>query len=57
MDTEKLVQHVERFDLEGIVAPTASLADVIRSKRAANRTKDVAALPVLEELARRLGRG
>jgi hypothetical protein len=38
-----------------VVAPTAGLLDIIRSKTAANRPKDQASLPVLEELARKLG--
>ena len=42
-------------DLDGVVAPTAALLDIIRSKTAANRPKDQASLPVLEELARKLG--
>lgn len=52
---DDLARHVARFDLDGIVAPTASLVDIIRSKAAANRPKDQAALPVLGELARKLG--
>jgi len=32
------------------VVPVASLEDVIRSKRAAGRAKDAAALPTLETL-------
>jgi hypothetical protein len=50
-----LAAHVARFDLDGIVAPTAGLLDIIRSKTAANRPKDQSSLPVLEELARKLG--
>jgi hypothetical protein len=50
-----LVAHVARFDLDGIVAPAAGLLDIIRSKTAANRPKDQATLPILEELARKLG--
>jgi hypothetical protein len=52
---DDLVAHVARFDLDGIVAPTAGLLDIIRSKRAANRPKDQSSLPVLDELARKLG--
>jgi hypothetical protein len=44
-----------RFDLDGIVAPTASLMEIIRSKAAANRPTDQATLPILEALARKLG--
>lgn len=40
----------------GLVVPVASLADVIRSKQAANRPKDQRVLPVLREiLAARYG--
>jgi hypothetical protein len=42
---------------DGVVVQVASLADVIRSKRAANRPKDVAALPYLEALAEEISRG
>lgn len=35
---------------DGLVIRVASLDDVIASKRAANRPKDVAALPYLESL-------
>ena len=52
---DDLVVNVARFDLEGVVAPTAALPDVIRSKTAANRPKDQETLPVLMELARKLG--
>ena len=47
---EDLLRHVERNDLDGLVVPVASLEDVIRSKRAAGRAKDAAALPTLETL-------
>ena len=52
---DDLVNRVARFDLDGIVAPAAALLDIIRSKAAANRPKDRASLPVLEELARKSG--
>ena len=39
-------------DVDGVAISTASLEDVIRSKRAADRPKDRAALPVLEEVLR-----
>lgn len=40
----------------GVVVPIASLADVVRSKQAANRPKDQRVLPVLREiLASRFG--
>jgi hypothetical protein len=37
-------------DVLGVVVPVASLADVIRSKQAANRPKDQRVLPVLREI-------
>jgi hypothetical protein len=52
---EDLAVHVARFDLDGVVAPAAALLDIIRSKTAANRPKDQSSLPVLAELARKLG--
>jgi hypothetical protein len=53
---DDLVSREERFDLGGVIAPTASLDDIIRSKEAANRPKDREALPLLRELARQLER-
>lgn len=38
------------FDLGGLHVPTASLADLIRSKEAAGRRKDLEALPTLRAL-------
>jgi len=52
---DELSAHAATFDLDGVAAPTAALLDIIRSKTAANRPKDQASLPVLEELARKLG--
>ena len=52
---DDLASRADRFDLNGVIAPTAALLDVIRSKTAANRPKDQASLPLLEELARKLG--
>jgi hypothetical protein len=40
----------------GLLVPVASLDDVIASKRAAGRPKDLAALPVLQQTRRRLQR-
>jgi hypothetical protein len=42
----------EAIDLAafGLLIPTASLADIIRSKQAANRLKDQRTLPVLREI-------
>jgi hypothetical protein len=38
--------------INGVDAVTADLNDVIRSKQAAGRPKDIATLPTLEEFAR-----
>ena len=45
-----LVRESEEVDVMGVVVPVASLADVIRSKQAANRPKDQRVLPVLREI-------
>src|SRR5438034_5823019 len=50
---DDLLQGAERYDLEGLVVPVASLPDVIRSKKAADRPQDHAALDTLQELLRR----
>ena len=52
---DDLIVHVARFDIDGVVAPTAALLDIIRSKSAANRPKDQESLPTLEEISRKLG--
>ena len=49
-----LAQNADVIDLGGLEVPVASLDDIIRSKTAANRPKDLAALPVLRELARQI---
>ena len=43
-------EHAVSYDLDGLIVPVASLADIIRSKRAAGRPKDLAVLPILEAL-------
>lgn len=49
---DDLIGRAVAIDLgDGVETKVASLADVIESKRAAGRTKDVAALPHLEALA------
>lgn len=49
-----LVRDAVEVEAFGLVIPIASLADVIRSKQAANRPKDQRVLPTLREvLARR----
>jgi hypothetical protein len=47
---EDLVRHAVRIDLAPIIVPVASLEDVIRSKRAAGRVKDLQQIPTLEIL-------
>lgn len=54
---DELVEHAEAMDAGGVHVTVASLADVIRSKAAANRPKDHETLPALralqDEIARR----
>jgi hypothetical protein len=45
-----LAQDAEETAILEVVVPVASLADVIRSKQAANRPKDQRVLPVLREI-------
>lgn len=45
-----LVRESVELDVLGVLVPIASLADVIRSKQAANRPKDQRVLPVLREI-------
>jgi hypothetical protein len=45
-----LAQDAKEQPFFGVVVPIASLADVIRSKQAANRPKDQRVLPVLREI-------
>jgi hypothetical protein len=47
---DDLARDIEQYDLDGMLVPVASLESVIRSKRAAGRAKDRAALPTLETL-------
>jgi hypothetical protein len=47
---EDLLRHRVVFDLSGVRVPTASLDDVIRSKEAAGRRKDLEQLPTLRLL-------
>ncbi len=54
---EDLFLRAEHYDLGGLVVPVAALADVIRSKQAANRPKDQAALPTLRSLLAHRRRG
>jgi hypothetical protein len=56
---EDLVRRASEIAIDGTVVPVASLADIIRSKEAANRPKDRATLPILyalqDEIAKRDG--
>jgi hypothetical protein len=47
---DALAEHAVAYDLDGLVVPVASLDDIIASKRAADRPKDRAVLPILEAL-------
>jgi hypothetical protein len=47
---DDLRRHAVTYDLDGLLVPVASIEDIVRSKRAANRAKDRAALPELEAL-------
>jgi hypothetical protein len=49
-----LARAAEAMDIDGQTVLVASLDDIIRSKRAVDRDKDRLALPVLEEIRRRL---
>ena len=51
---ERLAAGAVAYDLDGVVVLVASLADVIRSKEAANRPRDRAALPILYALLEEL---
>lgn len=57
---DDLVQRASEVALDEIIVRVASLADIIRSKEAANRPKDRATLPILyalqDEIAKRHGR-
>jgi hypothetical protein len=52
-----LIREAVTYDVDGIAVRAASLADVIRSKEAAGRERDRAALPTLRLLLERLERG
>jgi len=53
---DDLVRRAAFIVVSGVAAPVAALDDIIRSKAAAGRPKDVVALPKLEELAEALRR-
>lgn len=49
----ELERSAKQYDIEGLIVPVASLADIIRSKESANREKDWQALPTLRILLKR----
>lgn len=51
-----LASQAESYDVLGVRVQVATLADIIRSKQAAGRNKDLQALPTLRMLERRLQR-
>ena len=55
-DYDALEANSEQFELAGCVVKVAALADIIRSKEAANRPKDHATLPILRALAEEIRR-
>lgn len=55
-DYDALVRASVRYDIAGCEVRVASLADIIRSKEAADRPKDRATLPLLHALAEEIAR-
>ena len=53
---EDLAVRAEAFDIDGVPVRVAALRDIIRSKEAANRLKDQAALPHLYALEDEIAR-
>ncbi|MEY2470644.1 MAG: hypothetical protein QOF21_3342 [Actinomycetota bacterium] len=53
---DDLSENADPVDIEGEQVLVASIADIIRSKRAANRDKDHLALPILERMQAELDR-
>jgi hypothetical protein len=49
-----LSEHASVVEIAAVDVPVASLEDVVTSKRAAGRPKDIVALPSLEARLRRL---
>jgi hypothetical protein len=47
---DDLVRDAIDYDIDGTAIQVASLADIVRSKQAANRPKDQRVLPVLREI-------
>jgi hypothetical protein len=54
---EALRRNAERFDIDGVAVLVASIEDLIAMKRAAGRTKDLAAVEELELIRRLRARG
>ncbi|HKX74207.1 MAG TPA: hypothetical protein VJR05_02360 [Acidimicrobiia bacterium] len=54
-DYEALVAGSIEFELAGCRVKVAALSDIIRSKEAANRPKDLITLPILRALAEEIG--
>ena len=50
---EDIRRAAVQYELEGLLVPVASLADIIRSKESADREKDRVALPTLRALLER----
>ena len=55
-DYDELLEQSETFDISGYRVRVASLADIIRSKEAADRPKDRATLPILRALQEEIAR-
>lgn len=47
---ETFAEGAVSYDIDGLIIPVASLENIITSKRAAGRPKDLAVLPILEAL-------
>ena len=47
---ETFAEDAVSYDIDGLIVPVASLENIIASKRAAGRPKDLAVLPILEAL-------
>jgi hypothetical protein len=54
-DYEALLAASVEFELAGCSVKVAALSDIIRSKEAANRPKDLITLPILRALAEEIG--
>lgn len=48
-----LARHAQEIDIGGVIVRVAALEDIIRSKEAANREKDLVVLPALRRLLER----